>query len=402
MKTQKYIYKWIGLNHQGIKIKGKLHALNSEHAKQILQKQNMAVLTTRKAIQVKFYLFNKKISAREISIFLRQLSTLICTGIPIISALQILLENQKKIQLHQLINDLIAAIKSGQTLSFSLQHYPNYFNALTRHLIKIGEQSGTMDVMLTRIADQKEKQIQIKESIQLALLYPTVITFISAIMTVVMLVLVIPKFAELFETFHGKLPYFTLKIIQLSAFFRCSIPYFFFTVILLTPVLMWSRHYFKYHLITDKLLLTIPLLKEFYLKILSANFSRVFAVMMCSGIPITDAMKLLKDLSPNSLYQQAITQLTFEITSGQRLYDAMRRCAFFPDLLIQMIKVGEESGTLDTMLAKSAEFYESDINQSVSHFTQLLEPLIIIILGVLIGGLVIAMYLPIFKLGTVI
>ncbi len=402
MKIYKTIFKWEGINHKGKKITGKLYALNIQQAEWMLKERNIVPLKIRKIYQLFSSLQNKKNSSKEISVFFRQLSTLISTGIPIINALQLLLQNHKKNSLHQLIDFLITKIISGQTLSSSLQHYPEYFDALTWHLIYVGEQTGTVDLALIRIAQQKEKQLLLKQHIKQALLYPFIITFVASIVTLIMLLFVVPHFAELFQTFHGKLPIFTIKVIQISVFLHLHYFCILIFMLLIPTLLFFSRKFLRFKTLIDRLLLTLPILREVYLNILSANFSRVFAVIMTAGIPISDALKLLNDISTNEIYKRAIATFKLEIAAGHRIYEAMQVCAFFPDLLLQMVKIGEESGTLDTMLAKSAEFYEADITYWTKNFTHLLEPLIIIILGVLIGGLVIAMYLPIFKLGTFI
>jgi type IV pilus assembly protein PilC len=394
-----YLYHWSGKTSLQQKISGEIEAFSARLAKIRLRQQGITVLTIRR-MRIKFS--PKKLSAIETSFFFRQLATLIGAGIPLLQSFTILLASQQHLpHFTRLILTLKKDIESGKTLANALRSQ-HYFDNLSQQLIHIAEQTGTLQAALTSIANHQEKHLIMSSRLRQALLYPAIILLTAIVVTVIMLVYVIPQFASLFENFHANLPAPTRFIIHVSDFLRHR--YYF---LLLPVLLILTAGYFhtkipQLKIILDKSLLRLPGLCHLSSKFIFARFARTFATVLAAGLPAPQGLSLIIDVLPNHLIKSTISQLKQDIIAGKSLHASMRALPWFPPLLIQMVKVGEESGQLTSMLVKVAEFYEAELDGWVNNFSHLLEPLIIMILGVLIGGLVIAMYLPIFKLGTVI
>ncbi|SRR5579883_136002 len=346
--------------------------------------------------------FLQKISALDIAIFFRQLATLTTAGIPIIQSFEIIKRSQEKIPLKKLIHSVKNEIEEGQNLVHSFKKFPDFFDHLTCHLIHVGEQTGKIDTIFQRIAHYKEKSLALKKQIKRAIFYPALVFMISSIISILMLTCVVPRFAELFREMHGSLPYFTKLVITLSDLCCHNLWLGIFPIILVIFFSMALKKSIQLKQQIDQLLIHIPVIGNAIKKIILARLSRSLAITFAAGVPLTDALKIVATACGNSLFTKQFMILRSRIISGEQLHHAMQSLTLFPIMLVQMIKIGEESGTLDQMLEKIADLYESDIEQMVALLSQLLEPLIMVILGVLIGGLVIAMYLPIFKLGTVI
>lgn len=344
----------------------------------------------------------RKISEQDMVIFYHQLSTLVSAGIPLSEACDILLYGTKQAFLHSFILLLKSEIEAGRTFASGFKRHPKYFDAMTCHLIHIGEQTGTLDTMLSRISHYQEKTLALKNKIKQALLYPAIILCVALIITLTLLIFVVPQFADIFSTFHHELPFFTAVIVRFSFLIRHDY------AILLLPIIAIGLLRFYYHpskklqLAIDKIQFQLPFYGNFIQKLMMARFSRSLASVLSAGVPMMDALKLMKNITHNRFYQIHIHQIQIEMTSGLQLHFAMQTSPLFSSLMIQMVKVGEETGSLEYILEKTAEFYDSEIDCLLKSLSHCLEPLIIMILGVLIGGLVIAMYLPIFKLGTVI
>lgn len=402
MNTKKYTYVWSGHTKHNKKIFGEIEDFSLNLAKIHLRRQGITAISIQKKTKKFFSRNNVKISSLDVAIFFRQLATLITANIPIVQSCEILSRNQEKFQLKKLILSLKQEIESGKNLTKALQKFPRYFDDITCQLVHAGEKSGTLETMLKRIAQYKEKSIRLKKQILQALFYPTIIFIVAIIVSIMLLTLVVPRFADLFNTMHGHLPTFTLYIIALSNFMRS---YAYLGILPLLAVILLS-YFFKNSIRMknkiDHLLLCTPFLGNLLKKIILARFSRNLATTFAAGVPITDALHIIAKISGNSIFTQAIMTLQKNVNSGQQLHLAMQQNPLFPAMPIQMIKIGEETGSLEHMLEKIAEWYEADIDHFIANLSQLLEPLIMIILGVLIGGLVIAMYLPIFKLGTVL
>lgn len=341
--------------------------------------------------------FNQRIQEKDIAILLRQFATLISAGIPIVKSCDILEKSQEKLALKKMIYQIKQQISAGKSLSSALKSH-QHFNELTRHLILIGEQTGKLDDMLLMIAEHHEKQLAFKKQLQQILFYPIFIFICALIMTFGMLIFVIPHFVDLFHDMNNKLPLLTQCIFYLSNALRQSL-----VLIIFLFGLMMGVIYFKWDSLKKysfKHLHKLPGIKSFLQKILLTRFARNLAITLSAGIPITEALSLTSNTFHLTNFSTTILKLRSQICSGKQLYQAMELSHAFPLIMVQMIKIGEESGTLEQMLVKLADFFESETNQLVGHFSKLLEPLIMVVLGALIGGLVIGMYLPIFKLGN--
>jgi len=335
----------------------------------------------------------------DITAFLRQFATLINAGIPLIKACAILEKSQEKTALRLLIYSIKRDISAGRQLAHTMRQYPVYFNELLCQLIHLGEQTGKLDAMLGLIADAQEKKLILKKRIKQTLFYPSVILITAILLMLSMLLFVIPRFAELFQDTQDKLPLLTVWIFYLSAQLRkCS----WLIGMSFICLILFARQIKKTKLISilqNYLFNRLPILSQYLHKVILAHFTRNMSIAFAAGIPILDALQLASHGS-HPTFHHAMTILKSRVSAGESMHRAMSRHAYFSSFMVQMIKIGEESGMLDSMLAKTADFLEADIEQQTLRLGQTLEPLIMIVLGVLIGGLVVSMYLPIFKLGS--
>jgi type IV pilus assembly protein PilC len=345
-------------------------------------------------------IFQKNISLLDIVLFFRQFATLITAGVPIAQSCQILANNQEKIILQRILHSLKNSLESGKGLSTALRQYPNYFDALTCQLIQIGEQTGTLDQILLRIAHHKEKKLALNHRIKQILFYPLCTLLITLIVSGIMLFWIVPRFAELFQPMHDKLPWITRQIFFISSVLREHAWLMLIPILGLFLFFYYLKQSKKFRQTLDRFILKLPFIGQLLKKIMLARFSHTLTITLSAGMPILDILKMLVNLSHHHDHTKAMIKLQTEIARGQQLHSAMHTSSFFPAMMIQMVRVGEESGKLENMLEKMATLYETDADQLIARLSQLLEPLIMVILGVLIGGLVIAMYLPIFKLGT--
>jgi type IV pilus assembly protein PilC len=395
-----HLYSWSGWDDQHKKISGEIRAHTLTLAKIELSQQGITVIFIRKKMQT-WLRWQPKINKRDIVILLRQLATLLQSGIALSQSLDILLQNQNTQSIQSLLLALKREINAGKTMAQACSTQREYFNSVTCNLLHIAEQTGTLDSFLPRLAHTHEKNLQLRAQLKQALLYPSFVLFMALAITTAIILFVMPRFAEIYANFHTQLPALTLTVIHISHFLQqqywiTAIPFVFYYL---------AQHSYKKFIpckhFVDNLILKLPYLGDIIKKVIFTRLTRALASMLSAGLTITHALHLLGEISANHSIQKALRQLHQDINAGQRIHQALQATPLFPPLLLRMIKIGEESGNLEAMLEKVAEFYEGDITSWINSFGQLLEPLIIMILGVLIGGLVIAMYLPIFKLGTV-
>jgi len=382
-------------------ISGEIAAPTQNHARYALYKKNIRVISIRKK-RISFFQRQNKITASDLILFFRQLATLILAGIPLLQTIQVIGRNLDQQKLKPICTALTEDIQNGMGFGKSLRRFPCYFDPVTCQLIEAGEKSGTLDVMLERVAMHREEIRTLRRKIIQALFYPAITVSIATLITLIMLLFITPRFATLFSDMHSQLPLFTRIVIATGAALR---KYFILIVgvfILLTYILLRTRDKPLIRKYIDTIKLRLPLLGPIICKIQHARFSRTLATLFTAGLPLPDALDLLAPTSGNSIYGATIQQLRQEIVTGQQLHRAIQKSRFFPSIVEQMIEIGEESGTLEKMLLKAADFLESEVDHFISLSSQLLEPLIMVILGVLIGALLVAMYLPIFKLGSVI
>lgn len=398
--TQKTFY-WRGKNQHGEFVKGEQSAISSTLLKISLRRQKI----TPYKIQQKSVLssIKQKINSKDITSFSRQFSVLLSAGITLIPALDMLARGHNKPSMQNLIYALKNTIEKGSSIAEALRKNSQYFDTLYCNLIAIGEQSGTLDHILDRIATYKEKTELLKRKIKKALLYPAMIMFVAILVTVAMLVFVVPQFTALFSSFGAQLPLPTRMIISLSDFLRQYgwIILGFFTLLFI--ILRWKiRRSPQLLQRAEQLLFKLPIIGNILVKGIIARFTRTLATTFAAGLPLTDALTAVSTATDNRIYAQATLQIREKIMAGLTLQQAISQTKLFPHLVVQMIAIGEQSGTLDTMLNKVATMFEEDVDHTVDNLSTLLEPFIMIFLGIVIGGLVIALYLPIFRLGSVV
>lgn len=399
MERSKKLYYWIGLNTKGEKERGVIEAFSLAQAKTELHQLG---IMSKKVHKRMWFLLVKKIRQTDITIFLRQLTILIKAGISIIQSFDLVAKNQTKPLMKNLIILIKKDIETGLSLYEALQKHPNYFNQLICSLVRVGEQSGRLEPMLDKIASYKERNQSNIKKIKKALSYPLAVLCLVFLISFALLTFVIPQFQLLFASFDAELPALTRLIINLSIFFKS---YWLLSLGLLVGLIygffftqkhsIWLRHFI------DKKRLKLPILGRISQNILIARFSYTLAITFSAGLSLVDALRIITDVMTNNLYAKATELIRKDISTGQPLRVAMQNTLLFPDRVIQLIAIGEESGTLEIMLSKIADFYEEEVNNDLERLTSLFEPVIMALLGLVVGGLVIAMYLPIFKLGSI-
>jgi type IV pilus assembly protein PilC len=390
---------WEGKDKRGHKVRGKALAANEAALRADLRRQGVAA--TR--VKTQSRRGGGKVSNEDIAIFSRQLATMMSAGIPMVQAFEIIGNGHEKPAMQKLVLDVKAHIEGGSTLHESLAKYPLYFDDLFVNLVEAGEQAGALETLLDKIATYKEKTEALKKKIKKALFYPAAVLCIAVIVSVILLIFVIPQFEELFKGFGADLPAFTQMVVNLSRFVQhqgwwmgvvtaAGIYGFFY---------LYKRSKNMQRNI-DRMMLKFPIIGPILQKSAIARFARTLSTMFAAGVPLVEAMQSVAGATGNVVYEEATLRMKDEVATGQRLQRAMENVGLFPNMVVQMIAVGEESGSLDTMSGKVAEFYEAEVDNAVDSMSSLLEPLIMAILGILVGGMVIAMYLPIFKLGQVV
>ncbi|WP_058535904.1 type II secretion system F family protein [Legionella saoudiensis] len=398
------IYRFTGKNILGQKISGTIQAQNLTLAKIELRKRGIII---NKVVPKRgFLIFNQlknKLSSADIALFSRQLATMIESGIPLMHALDIVAKGQMNTHLQILINEIKQDIASGLTLSEALMKHSLYFNNLFCNLVKAGEQSGTLDIMLNKIASYKEKIESIKKKIKKAVSYPIAIISVALIVTMGLLMFVVPQFETLFQSFGADLPALTLMVVKISQFVQSCWYCIFASLGLSIYAFIYAlKHSETFILTIDKILLKIPIIGSIIKKTVIARFSRTLSITFAAGLPLVDGLKSAAGATGNTMYSKAIEYIKNEVFTGIPMNKAMENTRLFPNMVMQMIAVGEESGALEKMLSKIADFYEEDVDNSMDLLSSLIEPIIMSLIGVLVGGLIVAMYMPLFKLGTVI
>ncbi len=396
-----YEFAWTGTDRRGKKIKGKLRAANDAVVRADLRRQGVTPIKVQKLISLSFG--KPKITTGDIAVFSRQLATMMKAGVPLVQALDIVGKGHNNPSMQDLILAIKADIEGGTSLTNALRKHPLYFDDLFCNLVDAGEQAGVLETLLERIASYKEKTESIKKKIKKALIYPAAVLGVGIIVTAIILIFVVPTFEELFQSFGAELPAFTQMVVNLSRFVRDD---WFFVILGIAAVIiiisnLWKRSP-KFRELIDRALLSAPIFGPLMHKSALARFSRTTATMFAAGVPMVEALDSVAGATGSMVYGTAVQEMREDIATGQSLRLAMEQQQLFPHMVRQMVAIGEESGSLDEMLGKVADFYEEEVDNAVDALSSLMEPLIMVILGTLVGGLVVAMYLPIFKLGSVI
>jgi type IV pilus assembly protein PilC len=392
---------WEGTDSRGNRVRGKSVAASEAAVRAELRKQGVVPVKIRK--QSSLLKGRGKITAGDIALFSRQLATMLQSGIPLVQAFEIVGAGHDNPAMQKLILAIKQDLEGGTALAEALAKHPLYFDDLFVNLVEVGEHSGSLDTLLDKVATYKEKTEAIKKKIKKALFYPAAVVVVAIIVTTILLIFVIPQFEDLFKGFGADLPAFTRMVIDISNFMRSQ------GWLVLGAVVgaAWGYMYTKKRSkrmreVEDKLALKLPIVGPILVKAAIARFARTLSTMFNAGVPLVEALESVAGATGNVIYEKGVLAMRDEVSTGQRLQRAMENTDLFPNMVIQMIAVGEESGSLDSMSAKVADFYEADVDNAVDAMSSLLEPLIMAILGVLVGGLVVAMYLPIFKMGAVI
>ena len=394
-------FTWEGMDKRGNRVKGKSLAPDEAALRADLRRQGIAPSKVKKQSQA--FKSGGKVKPEDIAVFSRQLATMLASGIPLVQAFEIVGNGHEKPSVQKLILDIKMDIEGGTSLHEALAKHPLYFDDLYVNLVEAGEQAGALENLLDKIATYKEKTEAIKKKVKKALFYPAAVMVVAVVVTLILLIFVIPQFESLFKGFGAELPAFTQFVINLSKAVQNH--GLFMAVVVGGGVygfIYFKKRSRKMRETLDRLSLKLPIIGPILTKSAIARYARTLSTMFAAGVPLVEALESVAGATGNIVYENAVMKMRDEVATGQRLQRAMENTQLFPNMVIQMVAVGEEACALDQMSAKVAEFYEAEVDNAVDSMSSLLEPLIMAILGVLVGGLVIAMYLPIFKLGAVV
>ena len=400
--AEKVEFTYQGTDRKGKKVKGEIYALNDTLAKTELRKQGINPLRVKKKPQPLFG-GAAKIKPQDIAIFSRQIATMMKSGVPLVQSFDIIGLGHENQSMQKMIMAIKTDVEGGSTFAESLMKYPHYFDDLFVNLINAGEQSGALESMLDKLATYKEKTEALKAKVKKAMTYPVSVLIIAFIVTAILLIFVVPQFKEVFSSFGAELPAPTLFVIALSEFMQA----YWWVFVLATGFSVW---FFKYTFArsaqfrkrVDIFALKIPIIGLITTKSAIARYARTLETMSVAGVPLVEAMDSVAGATGNIVYREACLVIKEEISAGTQLQTSMKATGLFPPMVLQMVSIGEESGSLDFMLSKVADFFEAEVDNLVDNLTTLMEPMIMAVLGVLVGGLIVAMYLPIFQLGNVV
>jgi type IV pilus assembly protein PilC len=393
------IFVWEGRDRTGKKIKGEMRAGGSAVVNATLRRQGINVTRVRKQRLGG----GKRVTEKDIALFTRQMATMMKAGVPLLQAFDIVGKGHANTRVTKLLLDIKSDVETGSSLAAAFRKQPLYFDALYCNLVQAGEQAGILETLLDRLATYKEKILAIKSKIKSAMFYPVAVIVVAFIITAVIMIFVIPAFKQVFVSFGADLPAPTLVVIGMSDFF---VEYWYLIFGVLIGGIwgffaLWKRSK-AMQIAMDRWLLKIPLFGDIVKKSVIARWTRTLSTMFAAGVPLVEALDSVGGASGNFVYQIATKQIQQEVSTGTSLTTSMQNANVFPSMVVQMTSIGEESGALDNMLSKVADFYEQEVDDAVEALSSLMEPLIMVVLGVLIGGMVVAMYLPIFKLGQVV
>ena len=392
------MFEWEGKNKNGQKQSGFTTAPNQELVKAKLRRQGIIPTKIRK--KRKEFGGKGKITPSDIALFARQLTTMMGAGVPMVQSFEIVANGVSNKAMRDMINGIKAEVEGGSNLTNALRKYPEQFDELFCSLTEAGEQSGTLESLLNEIATYKEKSESLKKKIKKAMFYPVAVLVIAFIVTAILLVFVVPQFESLFEGMGGKLPAFTQMIVNASEFMQA----WWFVLFGGTGATVWifiqaKKRSKAFSELLDRLILKAPVFGDIVVKAATARFSRTLATMSKAGVPLVEAMDSVAGVAGNSVYEKAIYKMRDEAATGQRLTVSIESSGLFSNMVVQMVSIGEEAGSIDDMLGKVADYYDEEVDNAVDSMTSLMEPMIMSFLGVVIGGLVVGMYLPIFKMG---
>ena len=400
--AEKVEFTYQGTDRSGKKVKGEVYALNDTLAKTEIRKQGINPLRVKKKPQPLFG-SSAKIEAKDIAIFSRQIATMMKSGVPLVQSFDIIGLGHENPAMQKLIMTIKADVEGGSTFADALKKHPLQFDQLFINLINAGEQSGALETMLDKLATYKEKTEALKAKVKKAMTYPISVLVVAFIVTAILLIFVVPQFKEVFAGFGAELPAMTLFVVAISEFMQA----YWWVFVMAVGIFVWLFKYTfaksaEFRKGVDIFSLKLPVIGEISKKSAIARFARTLETMSVAGVPLVEAMDSVSGATGNIIYEEACYRIKDEISAGTQLTSSMKSTGLFPSMVLQMVSIGEEAGSLDFMLSKVADFYETEVDNLVDNMTALMEPLIMSVLGVLIGGLIVAMYLPIFQLGNVV
>lgn len=396
------VYTWEGIDKKGVKQKGEVNGHNPALVKAQLRKQGINPTKVRKKA-VSIFGSGKKIKALDIAFFSRQMATMMKAGVPLLQSFDIISEGSDNPNMRKLVDDIKQEVAAGHSFATALRQKPQYFDDLYCSLVDAGEQAGALEALLERVATYKEKTEYLKAKIKKAMTYPIAVVIVALIVSSILLIKVVPQFQSVFAGFNAKLPTFTLMVIGLSEALQSY--WYIFLISLAAIVFAYRKAHKKserFRNWIDRLLLKIPIIGPLLYKSAVARYARTLSTTFAAGVPLVEALDSVAGATGNVVFRNAVNKVKQDVSTGMQLNFSMRSTGVFPMLAVQMTAIGEESGALDSMLDKVATYYEDEVDNMVDSLTSLMEPMIMAFLGVIVGGLVIAMYLPIFQLGNVV
>ena len=401
--TDQLDFIWEGLDKTKTKTKGEISARNETVAKVELRRQGYRVTKIKKKSQPLFSPRQKPITSGDIAVFARQLATMLASGIALVQAIDIVGKGHENPSMQAMLLSIKFDIEGGDSLAESLKRRPLYFDELFCNLVDAGEHAGVLDTLLAKIATYKEKTESMKKKIKKALTYPIAVVVVAFIVTAILLLFVVPVFEDLFKSFGADLPSFTRMVVNMSKWLQ----EWWWIVLGIAVVFFYVFGYFKkrsraFNHFLDKVLLQLPVVGLIINKSAIARFARTLSTMSAAGVPLVEALQSVAGACGNIIYAETVMKMREDVSTGQRLQFAMQQTNIWPHMVQQMVSIGEEAGSMDAMLAKVADFYEEEVDNLVDNLSSLMEPIIMVILGILVGGLIVAMYLPIFKMGAAV
>ncbi|MFZ1622066.1 type II secretion system F family protein, partial [Dokdonella sp.] len=396
-------YVWVGLDKRGQRMKGEMTTKTASLVKAELRRQGINPQTVKAKPKPLFGKTGSKIKSRDISVFSRQLATMMAAGVPMVQGFEIVAGGQNNPRVKDMLVDIKTEIEGGSALNEALGKYPVQFDELYRNLVKAGESAGVLDTVLDTIANYQENIEAIKGKIKKAMFYPAMVMGVAVVVSAILMIFVIPQFETVFQGFGADLPAFTQMLVNMSrfmvAYWWLILLWFVGSVIGL--IVLYKRSE-KFQHLFGRAVLKLPVIGEILRQSAMARFARTLGVTFKAGVPLVEALDSVAGATGSVVYNDAVKRIREDVAVGHQLQLAIRQTNLFPNMVVQMVSIGEESGALDAMLFKIAEFYEQEVNNAVDALASLLEPFIMVIIGILVGGMVIGMYLPIFKLGAVV
>ena len=393
------VYEWTALDKRGVRMKGEMQSRNASLVKAELRRQGMNPQTVKEKPKPLFGAAGSRIKPREVAVFARQIATMMSSGVPMVQAFEIIAGGQRNVRMKNMLTDIKQTIEGGASLHEAMAKYPVQFDELFRNLVRAGESAGVLDTVLDTVATYKERIESIKSKIKKALFYPAAVIVVAFLVMLVLLVFVVPVFQKTFQSAGVQLPALTQMVVDASEFMQHFwLPFLIVIVLAIVGIIMAYKRSPKMAHAVDRMSLKIPVIGNILRQSAIARFARTLGVTFAAGVPLVEALDSVSGATGSVVYGEAIKRMRDDVAVGHQLHLAMAQTNLFPNMVTQMVSIGEESGSLDKMLFKVADFFEEEVNNAVDALSTLLEPLIMVFIGIFVGGMVVALYLPIFKL----